>query len=353
MNGEYQVIDPQKSRLRILAAGGLLAVVLAISLLSYFFGKVNSAASTVSMPVPVTIAKGAAGSAVTGQLAELKLLSSPWVFDLYVYAKGASRKIQAGEYLLDRKMSMAEIVDIITQGQVVDDQRPVTVIEGWTNQQIGERLGMEEFAAALATGDFEFAFHDDARFFNYQGFLFPDTYLVDRDEGAAGAVKKMLANFESKISEQVLDDIRSSGRGLGEVIIVASIVEKEVGRNTDRLTGEDLELMQRERRLVASVLYNRLKQGMPLQSDATVNYVTGKKDRRPLLEDTKVQSPYNTYQVTGLPPTPISNPGLDAIMAAIYPATSDYLYFLNSPDGTAYFARTLQEHNQNRAKYLE
>jgi len=110
--------------------------------------------------------------------------------------------------------------------------------------------------------------------------------------------------------------------------------------------------MQRERELVASVFYNRLDINMALESDATVNYVTGKSDRSATIEDTKIQSPYNTYQTRGLPPTPISNPGIGSIMAAINPADSDYLYFLNSPEGVAYFARTLAEHGENRQKYL-
>jgi UPF0755 protein len=110
--------------------------------------------------------------------------------------------------------------------------------------------------------------------------------------------------------------------------------------------------MQKEREIVASVFYNRLEIGMALESDATVNYVTGKGDRSATIADTKIKSPYNTYQVKGLPPTPIANPGLGSLEAAINPATTDYIYFLNKPDGEAVYAKTLAEHNANRQKYL-
>jgi UPF0755 protein len=111
--------------------------------------------------------------------------------------------------------------------------------------------------------------------------------------------------------------------------------------------------MQEERELVASVFYNRLELGMALESDATVNYVTGKADRQPLISDTKVDSPYNTYQHVGLPPGPISNPGIGSIMAAIYPGQSDYLFFINKVDGEAVFGKTLQEHLQNKEQWLD
>jgi UPF0755 protein len=150
----------------------------------------------------------------------------------------------------------------------------------------------------------------------------------------------------------MIQDMLGSGKNLKDVIILASIIEKEVGRNQANLTQADLDAMQKERTEVASVFYNRLEAGMPLESDATVNYITGKKDRQVLLSDTKIDSPYNTYMNRGLPPGPISNPGIGSIMAAIYPADTNYLYFINKPNGEAVFAATYPEHIANIQKYL-
>jgi UPF0755 protein len=208
------------------------------------------------------------------------------------------------------------------------------------------------FEELLDKGNFDFKFKTTADKFEFQGFLFPDTYTLSKDNSATDLISKMLNNFEDKVTDKMLADLEKQNRTLSQALIMASIVEKEVGRNTENLTDDDLTEMQTEREKVASVFYNRLDIGMALESDATVNYVTGKADRSATIEDTKIKSPYNTYQVKGLPPTPISNPGIGAIMAAIYPANTDYIFFLNSPDGKAYFAKTLAEHNENRAKYL-
>ena len=148
-------------------------------------------------------------------------------------------------------------------------------------------------------------------------------------------------------------DIEANKQNLEDLIILASIVEKEVGRNKENLTLDDLEAMQTEREIVVGVFHNRLKIGMALESDATVNFVTGKADRQPLISDTQVESPYNTYKNQGLPPGPISNPGIGSIRAAIYPVKTEYLFFLNKIDGEAIFSKTYAEHLANKAKYLD
>jgi UPF0755 protein len=204
----------------------------------------------------------------------------------------------------------------------------------------------------LASAQFDFKYNDVVKGFNYEGFLFPDTYRLGRDEGADVLVQKMLKNFESKFTDKMFADMQASGKNMKDVIILASIIEKEIGRNKPSITDEDLVTMQKERELAASVFYNRLNIGMALESDATVNYVVGKTGGVPTLADVRTKSAYNTYLQRGLPPGPISNPGIGSIMAAIYPAQSDYLYFINKADGEAVFAKTLAEHNANIAKYL-
>lgn len=344
---------------RIFSLTILLLLILIGSAFIYFFTKVNQAASDESASATVLIEKGLSTKQVAAKLEDENFIDNRLVFILYVYSKGAVNKIQAGDYLLDRKMSIAEIVEIISKGKVIANEHRITIVEGWSNDQIGKYLAerniftQEGFQNILTTNQTGFKFNEPAAKYNYEGFLFPDTYSLAKNATADILVSKMLKNFELKITEKMIADISSKHLQLSDVIILASIVEKEVGRNKEKITTQDKDALQRERELVASVFYNRLKKGIRLQSDATVNYITGKSDRQATFEDIKVKSPYNTYLVTGLPPGPIGNPGIDAIKAAIYPAMSDYLYFLNKTDGEAVFAKTLEEHNQNRAKYLD
>ena len=355
---EYQIIDPKRGLRKSLLLLLALIVVVGLVMVTYYLTKVNAAATDESHEINITVEKGFS-TKQTGQLLwEEKVIGNKYIFLIYTKLQNAGGKIQAGEYVLNSNMAIPEIVDILTHGKVVSENRNVTMIEGWSNKQIGKYLvnrniisSETEFNNALA-GNFDFEFKILGDKFNYEGFLFPDTYTLSKENHLEDLISKMLNNFESKVTDQMVEDAEKTNYDFGQILILASIIEKEVGRNKENLTDEDLEIMQNERELVASVFYNRLEIGMALESDATINYVTGKSDRSVTIEDTKIKSPYNTYANRGLPPGPIGNPGIDSIKAAIYPANSDYLFFLNSPDGTAYFAKTLEEHGENRAKYL-
>ncbi|MBX4187061.1 MAG: endolytic transglycosylase MltG [Candidatus Doudnabacteria bacterium] len=360
MRNEYRIDEPKSGfRNSVLLILGLL-VVTALVLGIYYYTKVNRAATSESREVRVSIAKGSSTRQIATDLENQKVISNKNIFIIYSKLHNAGGKIQAGDYLLNSNMTVAEVVDVLTAGKVAASGTNVTIVEGLNNKQIGNYLvsrgiiqNRSDLENVLDQDNFNFKFETEAKQFNYQGFLFPDTYKLSKDKSVADLVSKMLNNFESKISDQMLTDIQKQNRKLSNVLILASIIEKEVGRNKEKITAEDLQAMNQERKLVASVFYNRLQIGMALESDATVNYITGKADRSVTIEDTKIKSPYNTYRQAGLPPAPISNPGLDSIMSAIYPADTDYLYFLNAPDGTAYFAKTLAEHNANKARYLK
>lgn len=359
INGEYQIEQPKKSLVKLVSLLVLLLLVVAVVFVVYFFTKINRGASDQSFPVAVTISKGLSTKQIASQLSESNVIRNPNIFLIYSIFTDASDKIQAGDYVLDRKMSIVEIVDVLTAGKVTRQVKKLTLIEGWTNKQFAESMekrGIDtqsNFDLA-SKNDYSFKFLDIAKPFGYEGFLFPDTYEIPKDGGANELIAHALENFESKIKDKMLQDIQARNLSLKDVIILASIIEREVGRSSSvELTEEVLATMQRERELVASVFYNRLKLGMMLQSDATVNYVTGKSDRQATFEDLEIDSNYNTYKYAGLPPGPIGNPGLDSIMAAIYPAQSDYLYFLSKPSGEAVFGKTIEEHNLNRAKYLD
>lgn len=171
-----------------------------------------------------------------------------------------------------------------------------------------------------------------------EGFLYPDTYIFEKDVTADEVVGKMLENFDKKLTADIKAKADKSDLSLYEIVTLASVVEREVAKPSDR-------------RLVASVFSNRLEIGMALESCATIQYITGENKKQFTYAETRVASPYNTYINRGLPPGPIGSPSIDSILAVIEPEDSGYLYFL-SADGTTYFSRTFEEHEAKKARYL-
>lgn len=343
----------------------ILLLVLGAAVLTYGVVKINQPFKTAAAEQAFTVTSGQTTKQIAFALEEEGLVHRRWFFEFYIFSKKQGSKIKAGSYRLSPSMSIREIGEILTAGKVVDDKVVFTVIEGWTLFDITKSLQERGVLAAnssinLPPQDFvkEFTFLEgqDGKYASLEGYLFPDTYFFASNSAPADAAKKMLVNFDRKLSEKIRKDISGQDKTIREIIILASIVEKEVGRNLKRgtkLSSDQIEKLKEERRLVASVFYNRLKIGKALESDATVTYITGSKSSRATLEETKIDNPYNTYKYRGLPPGPVSNPSLDSILAAVEPAKTDYLFFLTSADGTAYFAKTLEEHIANRAKYLQ
>jgi len=268
---------------------------------------------------------------IASLLKQENLITDPIVFFLYVKQQGKDKDIQAGNYRLSRSMTLPQIVDQLTQGRL---DTWVVVPEGLRAEEIAEILKKE-----LRTYDSSIW---DPVLIEQNGYLFPDSYLIPLDADITLVVNTMRDNFNKKIKELgELDE-----RQLQEAVIVASLIEREA-RNND------------EKPLIASVIYNRIKLGMPLQIDATVQYALGydEKEKRwwkrhLTLNDLKRASDYNTYENVRLPPRPISNPGLDSLRAALNPARSDYLYYLHDSSGKGHFAKTLAEHNRNIDTYL-
>jgi UPF0755 protein len=230
-----------------------------------------------------------------------------------------------------------------------------TVIEGWNVDEIAayyEKLGLfpkSEFIKA--TQDFDtknFPLVDRTNSKSLEGYLFPDTYRFAKDATPNDVITKMLTDFSSRVTDLGVEDANTKYNGLSlyEIITLASIIEKESGG--DGATTGALSL-QDERDLVASVFYNRMAIGQALESDATINYITGKDTPAASASDLAVNSPYNTYKHAGLPPGPICNPSLGSIKAALFPAKSDYYYFLHKqPSGQVDFSRTFEEHKSKK-----
>jgi UPF0755 protein len=235
------------------------------------------------------------------------------------------------------------------------EETTITLIEGWTVDDMAEHFekqGMfskKDFLDAAAKFDTsEFPLLNRPANKDLEGYLFPDTYRFAKDSTPDQVITKMLANFSSRLGSIGVDEATTKHNDLSlyEIITLASIIEKESGGQG---TPSGNLSLQDERNLVASVFYNRLGIGQALESDATVNYITGKDTPAASAQDIQVNSAYNTYKYPGLPPGPISNPSLGSIKAALNPAQSDYFYFLHKqPSGEVEFSKTFEEHKRKK-----
>lgn len=291
------------------------------------------------------IKKGDGNVEIANRLKEEGLISGKAYFYYYLRSRQLSEKIFPGEYELSGNLTIPEIAAIITLAR--DKNVKITFPEGWTTKQMAQRLAVNGFsqddflkiASYPADIRSNYDFLRDEEIKTLEGYLFPDTYFFSRDEDANSIIKKMLGIFNTKITPQMKEDALKNGRSLNKIIIMASIIEGEVRSDEDR-------------KVVSGIFWNRLGNGQPLQSCATLAYVTGEKKRQYSEADTRVVSPFNTYLNKGLPPEPISNPGLSAIKAALYPAKTDFNYFLSDPEsGKTIFAKTYEEHLANKIKY--
>lgn len=277
----------------------------------------------------VTIEKGWGLVDVAQKLKEEELIKSKWFFVFYVWLRGYNNKLQAGEYLLNPGMTVFEIAKIIAKGEVTPNWVKVTIPEGWDIKKIEERLLALEIISP-----------EEQLPRDQEGYLFPDTYYFYKNSGVETVIEKMRDNFNKKVTEGLRAQIEKQNKTLYDILIMASLLEKEVISDEDRA-------------IVSGIFWRRLENNYPLESCATIAYILGVDKWRYSYEDTRIKSPYNTYLNIGLPPTPINNPGLSAIKAAIYPEESDYNFFLTAPDGTTIFSKTLDEHNENKEKYLD
>ena len=238
-------------------------------------------------------------------------------------------QLKYGEYNLNPSMNMLQILDILVKGEVIVYK--ITIPEGYTSTQIAELLDKKEVAEKET---FLKLAKDSEK--SWEGYLFPDTYEVPKKYGAKNMSEVMLSNFNQiAIKNKFKGKAEEIGFSLDEIIILASIIEKEAR-------------FSEEKSKVSSVFYNRLEIGMKLQSCATIQYIL--ETPKEILDenDLKIDSPYNTYLYKGLPPGPICNPGLDSIMAALEPEEGDYLYFVLGENGRHIFSKTYQEHLRNK-----
>jgi UPF0755 protein len=301
----------------------------AVLLLAIYFGLIAAplqfpAGAYVSVPMGSTLGDAA------GVLKERGIIRSQYLFEALVRLMGTQHHVIAGEYFFPGRENVFAVARRLGSGDFEVEPARVRVPEGATVEEIGQLLDK-------SIPDFDLGgFEREAR--GKEGYLFPDTYFFMPGQDAHAILGAFANNFSTHIAK-IQGQIDAFGKPLSDVIVMASLLEREAPKTYDR-------------RVIAGILWKRIKMGMPLQVDAVFPYIIGKNSYTLTKADLKTDSPYNTYTNKGLPPGPIANPGLDAILAAITPVSSDYLYYLSDSDGNMYYSATYSQHLAAKQKYL-
>lgn len=273
------------------------------------------------------VERGSGLSQIALALRDQGIIKNKTVFQLTARIQGVDKKIRAGDYKLSPSMNVSQILKIMSEAPL---EVWITIPEGFRAEEIADTL-----QANLPSYNESWR----AKLVEKEGYLFPDTYLIPRD----ATIETVLSVFENNFNKKIEEAGLVSRSDLEKIVIIASLIEREA-------FGSD------EMPTISSVIANRLRQGMALDIDATLQYAKGKVGDKwwtvPTAADKNINSPYNTYKNPGLPPGPIGNPGIEAIKAAANPKSTSYFFYLHDSEGNVYFARTLEEHNANVNRYL-
>jgi UPF0755 protein len=313
----------------------------------------NTPVSSDATPIVFAVNPGETASQIAANLAGLKLIGDETLFRNYMRYYGLDTQIEAGSYQITRNMTIPQIAVALTEA--TPPEITLRITEGWRREQIAEWIDQQadmpfsgaDFLSATGIGvalppETSLATEIPAGS-TLEGFLFPDTYRIAIEGTAPDLVKRLLIHFDEQVTPQMRVDATARGMTLYDVIKLASIVEREA-------------VLDEERPIIASVYLNRLREGVKLEADPTVQYAAGRSGewwwKPPSVEAYRtVDSPYNTYIYPGLPPGPIASPGLASIRAAAEPAATRYCFFVATGDGGHVFAERLAEHQQNVQKY--
>lgn len=336
-----------------------------IAVILFFIGAYFTLPAPLFFPKEKTfeIRAGMTLADIAEKLDDENIIRSEKFFKLFVRLFKNERSVKAGLYYFERPLGLIEIANRLTEGKNGIGFDAITVREGQNLRDIGfifENKGMfmaEEIweVAGFPAVDYrtakdppplrdfssEFpALADKPAYVGLEGYLFPDTYFFPPNIRPEQVIRVMLENFENKLTPELREKISRQDKTIFEIITVASIIEREANETEDR-------------KIISGILWKRADANMPMQADATLNYLTVKKSSELTVDDLAINSSYNTYKYPGLPLGPISNPGLGSINAAIYPQESPYWYYLHDSDGNPHYAKTFEEHKVNKEKYLK
>ncbi len=334
--------------LLVLLCAAAALLIAGAALLLYINGLDKAMDSSKSDTVNITIETGSTTDSIGALLQEKGIIESASDFKFFSRFKGFDGRYQAGTYAFAPSMKLSEIAEIMVSGKT--NSMTFTIPEGYTIYQMADKLAEEgivdktEFENLLRSGNFRYDFLSGAQSGknHLEGYLFPETYTVEFGADEETIINTMLGQFDKIFTDEYKARAKELGYSLNEIIVIASIIERETQ-------------IADERDKVASVIYNRLQKGMPLQMCSTVQYVLGKQKETLTNADTQIASPYNTYIHQGLPPGPICCPGLASIEAALYPADTDYLYFVVSDklDGSQKFSSDYNQFLKDKDDYYK
>jgi len=318
-------------------AGIIIASILAFYLLVIYWPQSNPYER-----VEINIPKGVSLSQIGNILKEESIISNKRTFTMAVKSLGHEKNIPAGRYVLHNALNNRAIINQLVYG--VPSLKSITVLEGWNIYQIANELEKE---LKISKKTFLRLCNDqrviklfDLEGNSLEGYLFPDTYTFAEEVDPYLVLTRMVNEFINNITKSMEVQAQEMNMSLLEVITLASIIEGEA-------------IYDSERAIISAVYHNRLKRGMKLQADPTIQYIIDDGPRRLLNNDLKIESKYNTYLYRGLPPGPINSPGKESIIAALYPGVNEYLYFVARGDGYHTFSTNEKDHNKAKKKFQE
>lgn len=329
-----------KACLKVLITVVVICAVAVVLPSLIFFNYMTSPIDFQYREATVEIPRGTSFARTVGILEEAGMIGNAKGFYLLAYLHDALNQIKAGEYDLRSSMTPMEVLEQLVAGKV--KEYPIFIPEGYTVRQIADRLE----AQGLADREIFLSLASDRGLLSslgiegdsVEGYLFPDTHMLNKSMGEEGIIRFMVRQFRRLMTSDLMERMEQLNLTEAEVVTLASIIEKEGGPHE-------------EKALISAVFHNRLKKGMRLQSDPTVIYGIEDFDGNLRRADLKKKTPYNTYRINGLPPGPICNPGLKALRAALYPAPVKYLYFVSNNNGSHHFSTNLVDHNKAVLKY--
>lgn len=326
-NNEHALNGDNKKRGNFWLPVFFLAIIISIA----WYGYRLTTPSVFFVPnTLIEIPEGASLSSISKILEQNSIIRSPLYFSILVTHLGKEKSIPSGVYLFNKPENIFTVAERFAKGDHGVETVKITLPEGLTIKEMSEILTKQlhgfdaEQFSALAK--------------EREGYLFPDTYFFFTTATSGEVYAALAENFKKKTQALHASTTRE-GKDWAKIITMASIIEGEAVTPSDR-------------RIISGILYARLKSGMRLGVDAPFVYIMGKGSLELTVTDLATSSPYNTYRNPGLPPTPINNPGLDAIEAALYPSSTPYLYYLSDKEGKMHYAKTFEEHKLNKAKYL-
>jgi UPF0755 protein len=328
-------------RRRSLSTAFVLALCAVVAVFAFVWYEMHANRARPQRDMTVIVPRGDTLHEIAAQLAEQGVIDNTLTFRMLAKLQHADEDVRAGEYRFEAHMTQQEVLRaLVTGGAQVATW--VTIPEGFTAAQIAQRL---HDSGAASLSDLQNTFRsetldvDGTRTKSLEGFLFPSTYLVPLGSSAAAIAAIMTAEFFKQLPPGAARRAKALHVTVPQAVTVASLVEREAKSEADRPK-------------IAAVIYNRLRLGMPLQVDATIEYVLARHKPALSFADLRIESPYNTYLHAGLPPTPIANPGSASLRAALTPAHGDDLYYVYCGHGAHAFATTLAQHQANVARCL-